>query len=114
MGATEKPAGTGEHAGEPGTGDLGGTRDEGPRGSPRWAGWHGRALEVGARCSQGRIRRSRAGEWWQGGGNHADRPQALRRLRNVGAGVWGGTIGVARFIRPAQCPTRPFAHLLLY
>ena len=54
------------------------------------------------------------GEWWQRGGNHADRPQALRRLRNVGAGVWGGTIGVARFIRPAQCPTRPFGHSLCY
>ena len=54
------------------------------------------------------------GEWWQRGGNHADRPQALRRLRNVGAGVWGGTIGVARFIRPAQCRTRPLALLLFY
>ena len=29
-------------------------------------------------------------------------------------GVCGGTIGVAGFIIPAQCPTRPFGHSLCY
>ena len=105
--------------GDPGTGDDRGARDGGSLGELGTVGDPGGPGTGPERACPGRGPSGISGRGDTGESGTRGKPFGSTAGHTGGyamsrRGVCGGTIGVARFIRPVQCPTRPFGHSLFY